>query len=203
MVEDEEPHQIWRMGESLNWLGRILGKTGLARPNQEKDSEEPSGNKSLVKERLCSSSRNTVTHKLDFRDWSQAIKRPNKLRGTWILDEASDHSLRNQGNGLSTQLLEKVCTLRLGSKLLVTCPMTSILDPDGDEVKTRLMESHWLEVVPCWSRAKLLVGLGTPYHADWQYWQRPSSRRLITVAHMATELLTLSSLILNNQPVVI
>lgn len=48
--------------------------------------------------------------------------------------EVRSDNLWNQGNQLRTQLLEKVCKLRLGSKKLVTCPtMTSMPDPDGDE----------------------------------------------------------------------
>lgn len=81
--------------------------------------------------------------------------------------------------------------------------MTSILDPDGDEVKTGVGVEPLAWDGPLLGQSQIAGGFRDPYHADWQYWQRPSSRHLITVAHMATELLTLGSLILNNQPVVI
>lgn len=46
-----------------------------------------------------------------------------------------DSGLWYQGSRLKTHLLEKVYKLRLGSNKLVTCPVTSIPDPDGDEAK--------------------------------------------------------------------
>lgn len=67
------------------------------------------------------------------------------------------------GQQVEDSFTRKVYKLRLISKKLVIYPVTRIPDPDGDEAKkTGLMKSHWLEVVPCWSRAKLLVSVGTP-----------------------------------------
>lgn len=61
------------------------------------------------------------------------------------------------------QLLGRESKLRLGSNKLVICPVTSISDPGGDEAeRTGLVQSHWLAVVACWSRAKPPAGLGTP-----------------------------------------
>lgn len=85
------------------------------------------------------------------------------MRGTWVLGEASGQSAYRVSNRWTTQLLEKESNLRLGSKKLVTCPVTSISDPGGEDAKTTgLMQSHRLEVAPCWNRAKALAALGPP-----------------------------------------
>lgn len=58
---------------------------------------------------------------------------------------------------MKAQLLKKIYKLRLRSKKLVTCPVTSIPDPDGDEAKkTELLGPFWCNGAkgPCACGAK-------------------------------------------------